>query len=224
MHQTIQATQSGKAGRRRSAISLTAVVLLAMTLSCVTVTRTVEVTPAPVPEELVGARWQKLPLRYCVVPSELAFMPHARFVALTNDAFARWGVDSVSDGDCSESADRNGRNEITWGEAPEVANGTVYEAGFARVIYSRCVQACPADSATTIVEADILIDPTPPERGQTEECLFATLLHEVGHFLGIPHLASPAVMAPVSSSCLRELTAADRQALVDLYGAGAIRD
>lgn len=224
MHRPDGTSESGGVAGRHRHVVATLVVLLALTASCVTIERPFEVTPEVVPAELVGARWQQLPVRYCLVPSELAFVPHARFVALTEDAFAHWGLDSVNEGDCDEIGERNGRNEISWGEAPEIGNGTTYESGHARVIYSRCVQSCPANSQTIIIEADILIDPTPPERGQTEACLFSTLMHEVGHFLGVPHLESPALMAPVTSSCRQDLTSADRQALVDLYGAGAIRD
>jgi hypothetical protein len=199
--------------------------LLVLTASCVTIDRRqIVLTPGPVPAELQGARWQDLPVRYCFVSSELEFVAEGRFEELTNEAFARWGLDSKSNGHCDRVQERNGRNEITWGEAPELGGGAVYEAGYARVIYSRCVQSCPNGNEATIVEADIFIDPTPPERAQTEECLFTTLLHEVGHFLGVPHLESPAIMAPVSSSCPQDLTAADRQALADLYGAQAIRD
>ena len=43
------------------------------------------------------------------------------------------------------------------------------------------------------------------------------LLHEAGHFLGLPHLESPAVMAPESADCPQDLTSADRAELAELY-------
>lgn len=70
-----------------------------------------------------------------------------------------------------------------------------------------------------MVEADILIDPDPPHPLEAPDCLRSTLLHEVGHFLGLPHLEAPAVMAPVSRSCDLDLTEADRAALDLRYGA-----
>ena len=200
------------------------VFVLVTALSCVTIgRRVIEVTPGPVPQQLQGARWDELPARYCFVASEAGFLPHARFVELTNEAFARWGVESVSEGDCDEAKENNERNEITWGEAPEQSASPVQETGYARLLYSRCVQNCPNGAETRIVEADILIDPSPPEYARTEACLFSTLLHESGHFLGVHHLSSPAVMAPVSTTCPQELTVADKEAIAALYELQAFR-
>jgi hypothetical protein len=67
------------------------------------------------------------------------------------------------------------------------------------------------------VEADIYIDPEPTTAPGSEQCLDATVLHEVGHFLGLPHLDPPALMAPVTTTCGGELTQADRAALRARY-------
>lgn len=49
--------------------------------------------------------------------------------------------------------------------------------------------------------------------------LFSVILHEIGHALGVEHVASPeAVMAPKNTSSLTDLTSADIQAIQALYG------
>lgn len=133
------------------------------------------------------------------------------------EAFQRWGVEVINDGDCSGAAQGNRRNEITWGVPPERTDD-VHEAGFTRLLFQSCPGGCPGGSDSQIVEADILVHPSPPGRFRNTDCLFSTLLHEAGHFLGAPHLASPAVMAPVTSTCPQELTPADREAIGRLYG------
>jgi hypothetical protein len=69
------------------------------------------------------------------------------------------------------------------------------------------------------VEADITIDTAPPAEFRGGDCLYSTLLHETGHFLGLEHLPAPAVMASETSTCLGTLTGADREALRARYGA-----
>jgi hypothetical protein len=178
------------------------------------------VTAEPVQEELVGARWQELPLRYCIVNDGRGFTGSEEFRSLTAQAFATWGIEAVDEGDCEAEISRaNGRNEIGWGRPPEAqGGGTAEEAGYTRTIYRQCSQGCAAGGTNRIVEADIIIADDPPERWRTSECLFSTLLHETGHFIGVPHLDSPAVMAPASSDCSEELTPADRAAFDLLYG------
>ena len=85
------------------------------------------------------------------------------------------------------------------------------------MLLQRCRGSCPDGSESEIVEADIIIHPSPPRSLGGEECLRTTLQHEAGHFLGVPHLERPALMAPVVPSCSQQLTDMDREALAELY-------
>ena len=185
--------------------------------ACVTIDRGVSVTPAPTPEEIDGATWRQLPVTYCIVKDEQAgFVSHERFVQLTRRAFDTWGLPYRFEGDCPGApAEGNGRNEIYWGTLGEAEGGgrTFHEAGRARMLYRNV----GASEQAHIVEADIVIEQDPPSQLRSERCLLTTLVHEVGHFLGIHHLEQPAVMAPVISGCNPELTDADREALLELY-------
>lgn len=180
----------------------------------------VVVTAEPVAEDLVGARWQDLPLHYCIVDDGQGFAETDEFRKLTAAAFVAWGVEAIDDGNCKNGIERaNGKNEIGWGRPPEAqGGGTVDEAGYTRTIFRQCSQGCANGGKNRIVEADIIVVDDPPERWRNTDCLYSTLLHETGHFIGIPHLDSPAIMAPASSTCEDELTAADRAAFELLYG------
>jgi len=153
-----------------------------------------------------------------VVPGG-GFVSDQKFRELIQRAFASWGLASVNDGDCAEAKQGDRRNEFSWAPSPQSPNDRAYEAGYTRLSYLSCPRSCAGGSAYEIVEADVLIDPTPPRR--TEQCLFTALLHEVGHFWGLPHLGAGTVMAPVSTECRQQLTQADAAALTALYGASA---
>ncbi|MGE0227457.1 MAG: matrixin family metalloprotease [Dehalococcoidia bacterium] len=207
---------------RQFAWTALALLLSLMAVGCVEVQqRQVEVTPGAVPDELQGARWQSLPASYCIVADDRGFVAAERFVELTIEAFERWGVAATYDGPCSEATAGNGRNEIAWGSPDDASRnhpeGGAYQVGWTKLVFRQCPSGCPGGAKTEITEADILILPSPPEEFQTEECLFTSLLHEAGHFFGVQHLESPAVMAPASDDCAQRLTPADVDAIEVLY-------
>jgi len=207
------------AGRRW----LEAVILgcsLTAAVGCVTVeTRPeVEVTAGAIPEEIRDARWESMPLRYCVVRSDSGFVQADRFSELVGEAFSTWGVDARDDGECRDVVQGDGRNEVGWGRPPESQpGGGVHQAGYTRLLYRPCTGEGCNGAQSRIVEADIVVHPEPAGSLRSEACLRATLAHEVGHFLGVPHLDSPALMAPVATECRADLTDADREALRRLY-------
>lgn len=211
----------------RHLVPLMSAAMLLVGTACIEVQREtqIDVTPGEVPEEIRDARWQSLPVSYCIVPSDAGFVETDRFTELVAEAFAAWDAEVASDGECDTAERGNERNEITW-ESPDAegvspsgasSDGGVFQAGFTRQLFRQCVSGCQGGAQSQIVEADILITPEPPEEFRNDECLFSTLLHEAGHFLGVPHLESPAVMAPASTECPQELTEADRTVLADLY-------
>nr|ART39600.1 J528 [uncultured bacterium] len=177
----------------------------------------VVVTAEPIPAELEGARWEELPLHYCIVDDGTGFVRVDEFASLAAAAFAEWGVEAVHDGICRDGITRaNGVNEIGWGRPPE-AQGGAEEAGFTRIIFRQCSRGCTGGAQNRIVEADIIIADDPPDRWRNARCLYSTMLHEVGHFIGVPHLDSPALMAPASANCPQDLTEMDRAVFDRLY-------
>jgi hypothetical protein len=121
---------------------------------------------------------------------------------------------------CDEVREGNGRNEVAWGsiDMDEVGQEAgVYRNGLTRKLFQSCPESCPGGAQSELIEADILLAPSPPIDFQNEACLFWTLLHEAGHFVGVPHLEFPAVMAPESVDCPQDLTIADHSALAELY-------
>jgi hypothetical protein len=165
------------------------------------------------------ARWPAFPVSYCIDLSREGFVENRVFVAHVQRAFDEWGVEAEFDGECSEPVeDGNNQNQIGWGTVELLGggNGGVYEAGVTRM-RTRTSPTARDEQPARLVEANIFIDPMPPRQFRTPECLFTTILHEVGHFLGIGHLPAPAVMAAVNTACPQELTAADREALAELY-------
>lgn len=206
---------------RRAGWTTLTLLLSLLALGCVEVRQQEVVTPGAVPEELRGARWQSLAVEYCVVVDDRGFVPSERFVDLTKQAFDRWGRQATYGGLCPKGAEGDGRNQVSWG-SPEDATGnhpegSAYQVGWTSLIFRGCPSGCPGGAETELIEADILILSTPPGEFQNEECLFAALLHEAGHFLGVQHLNPPAVMAPASDGCAQQLTPADIEALETLY-------
>jgi len=176
-------------------------------------------TVSVVPFDRGEAAWQHLPVEYCIDASASGFVPHERLLALTQEAFAQWGVAATYKGVCVGGAHAgNGRNEIAWGPIPG-GDRALNQVGLTNIR----TEVCPGCllAGLRIVEADVTLNPEPPPGWDTEACLRTTLLHEVGHFLGAGHLQPPALMAPVTTSCPQRLTAADLGAVARLYATTA---
>lgn len=110
-------------------------------------------------------------------------------------------------------------NEIGWGSLPPPSpNSSYFEAGLTQLSYDHCAAACNTEERASILEADITIEADPPLEFQSTRCLLGTLLHEVGHLLGLEHLPAPAIMEAETSTCILALTDADRDALDARYG------
>ena len=186
-----------------------------------TATATPTATPTPaLPDNPDGLqRWNDVPVTYCIVPGT-GYVSDAVFVASVDRAFAAWGVPSINNGACDGIDNEDGTNEIGWGDLRTSASRGpgVYEAGLTSIRYRKCTSGCDPNDTVHLVEADITIDAAPPREFRSSRCLYSTLLHEAGHFLGLEHLPAPAVMATETSTCPAALTAADREALRERYG------
>lgn len=188
-----------------------------------TATPTATPTPALPPNPDGLQRWPDVPIHYCIAGAGDGFVSADTFVAAVHNAFLAWGVATVDDGACAKVVDDDGVSQVGWdhlGNA-DAETSDVYEAGVTQTRYSECTRGCPSDDRISLVEADIRIDTTPPNRYRTERCLYSTVLHETGHFLGIGHLPAPAVMAAETSTCATTLTDADIDALRERYGGRA---
>jgi hypothetical protein len=199
-------------------VKFLALVLLvvALAIACVTVEKTIVLTPETAPGEVRDAGWEQKPLHYCLVPEPGGFVSFQELSTRTAAAFAAWGIEARNDGECEAIKDNDGVNQIGWGDLPQEQHG-VHEAGNTMLRYRTCRMLCPEGTGTRIVEADIIIARRPPAALSTPQCLYTTLLHETGHFFGIQHLESPAIMAPALRGCPQQLTDIDRRALEALY-------
>jgi hypothetical protein len=157
---------------------------------------------------------------YCIATGDGGYVGNDVLIASLERAFAAWGVPTIDAGACDAVTGEDDTNEIGWGDLHTGAGRRpgVYEAGLTSLRYRTCTSGCDANDPVHIVEADITIDTVPPAEFRSGRCLYSTVLHETGHFLGLDHLPSPSVMAAETSTCLESLTDADREALLARYG------
>jgi Matrixin len=200
-------------------VLLSALVLFAVTGCIVSESAPALVSGPPEPQETstnaTSSRWRTTPVQYCIVPSTTGIVTHDRLVTLIGHAFDQWGVESAYQGPCAgPGSEGNGRNEVYWGSLGS-SEGPTQRAGEAQLRYVSC-DICQG-AGSYIVEADLVIHPDPPASRRNEACVFTTLLHEVGHMLGAPHVAPTAVMASVMDTCPQQLTEADLRSIAHLY-------
>ncbi|HEX5369636.1 MAG TPA: matrixin family metalloprotease [Dehalococcoidia bacterium] len=170
-------------------------------------------SPETVAPEINGARWPQtsIPVHYCLDPDN-GYIGGDVVLQLLAKAFSTWGVPTKSDGTCSGPASTDdGRNEISWAGLSQPGSGLT-EAGKTSLRYR-----IPSRGTAQIIEADIELDNNTPRSRRDKECLYTTILHETGHFLGLHHLGSGTIMAPVVTECAQDLTPEDKQALSELY-------
>ncbi|MDP9235808.1 MAG: hypothetical protein M3P30_00165 [Chloroflexota bacterium] len=187
----------------------------------VTPTPTATPTPALPPNPQGLLRWASLPVSFCIsAAGDGGYVPPAAFIDAVERAFTAWGLAWRNDGACGPVASPDGVNEIGWGslDGNTSRRQRSYEAGLTEVNSSVCTAGCDLNDKVKITEADITIDSAPPREFRSETCLYSTMLHEAGHFLGLEHLDPPAVMAAETSGCPSELTIRDRAVLAERYG------
>jgi hypothetical protein len=166
-------------------------------------------------------RWDRLPVHYCIDQTVDGFVSIDTFARLVDQAFAAWGVPTANDGACAgPNREGDDENEIGFGTPPggPPPGSRVTEAGVTLTTYSECSANCRPEDPVRLVEADIIIERTAPRQFRSEDCLYSTLLHETGHFLGLNHLPAPAIMEAETSSCPEQLTQPDIDALRERYG------
>ena len=192
--------------------------------SKIAVAPTATPVPPPLPPNPNGlARWRNVPVHFCVSSGDAGYVTPAEFIDALARAFDAWGIQWQSDGACGPVVPDDGKNEIGWGVLPENTDtsGRDYEAGLTQTTTQECTSNCDPNDSVRLSEADITIDRSPPKEFRNTRCFYSTLLHEVGHFLGLSHLPAPAIMAAQTSGCPTELTDADRASLRERYGARA---
>jgi hypothetical protein len=174
----------------------------------------------PNPQELL--RWPRFPVSFCISAGGAGgYVSAGVFVDVVHRAFDAWGIAWRDDGPCGPVLSADDVSEIGWGllEGNSARRSATYEAGLTEVNSSECTAGCDPNDKIKITEADITIDSAPPREFRSETCLYSTMLHELGHFLGLEHLPPPAVMAAETSGCPTELTEGDGAALAERYGA-----
>lgn len=190
----------------------------------ITPTATPTATPTPpLPPNPDGlSRWNTMPVHFCISAGSDGYVTHDQFVEGVQESFDAWGIAWQNDGECGPVQQDDGVNEIGWGSLSDIdPGGRVYEAGLTQTVTQECTANCDPDNKIRLSEADITIDTAPPREFRSRRCFYSTMLHEVGHFLGVGHLAPPAVMTAQTSGCPSELTNDDRAALRERYGARA---
>ena len=162
---------------------------------------------------LGAARWQSLPVVYCIDAFQPGYVEDEALAASVERAFERWGVPAESDGACAQTM-RLGDGVSSIGWRPRAQDETWI--GKTWIIRS-CEFFCDVHERRAIAESDIRLEPLPAMRFRTEACLDDLILHEVGHFLGLRH-SDEGVIRQGGVCSGTEFTSADLAPLFERYG------
>lgn len=91
-----------------------------------------------------------MPLHYCVVHSDAAFVDADRFAELVREAFSIWGADVRDDGECTDVVQGDGRNQVGWGGGRP-----------SRSPVAECIRRGTRGCSTTHVRARAAMAPSP---------------------------------------------------------------
>ena len=157
------------------------------------------------------------PIEYWIDTQGSSSMPEDTEVQVIRDAFQRWSdlpsstFSATYMGRKTCTVAEDGENHILWGDL-----GDYVFAPLARThIHAQ---------GQKIIDADIIFNENAVYQW-TEQALWPTALHEIGHFLGLGHTTNIyAIMHPTASSSRTDLGSDDIEGITFLYPAADLSD